>query len=38
MAQVLLAAASLLEVDELYAMGGAQAVAALAHGTETIGR
>ncbi|HEX2369856.1 MAG TPA: histidinol dehydrogenase [Acidimicrobiia bacterium] len=36
MAQALLAAASLLEIDELYAMGGAQAVAALAHGTETI--
>ncbi len=38
MAPVLLAAASMLEVDELYAMGGAQAVAALAYGTETIGR
>ena len=38
MSPVLLAAASLLEVDELYAMGGAQAVAALAHGTETIER
>ena len=35
---MLLAAASLLEVDELYAMGGAQAVAALAYGTETIRR
>ena len=32
----LLAAAGLLGVDELYAMGGAQAVAALAYGTETI--
>lgn len=32
----MLAAAALLEVDELYAMGGAQAVAALAYGTETI--
>ena len=38
MSPVLLAAASLLEVDELYAMGGAQAVAALAYGTETIQR
>ena len=38
MSPVLLAAASLLEVDELYAMGGAQAVAALAYGTETIDR
>jgi histidinol dehydrogenase len=38
MSPVLLAAASLLEVDELYAMGGAQAVAALAYGTETIER
>lgn len=33
---VLLAAAALLEVDELYVMGGAQAIAALAYGTETI--
>lgn len=33
---VLLAAAALLGVDELYLMGGAQAVAALAHGTESI--
>ena len=32
----LLAAAGLLGVDELYAMGGAQAVAALAYGTESI--
>lgn len=31
-----LAAAALLGVEELYAMGGAQAVAALAYGTETI--
>jgi histidinol dehydrogenase len=38
MSPVLLAAASLLEVDELYAMGGAQAVGALAYGTETIDR
>ncbi len=35
---VLLAAAGMLEVDEFYAMGGAQAVAALAYGTETIER
>jgi histidinol dehydrogenase len=33
---VLLATAALLEVDEVYAMGGAQAIAALAYGTETI--
>lgn len=32
----LLAAAHRLGLEELYAMGGAQAVAALAHGTETI--
>ena len=32
----LLAAAGLLGVDEIYAMGGAQAIAALAYGTETI--
>ena len=38
MSPVLLAVAGMLEVDELYAMGGAQAVAALAYGTETIGR
>lgn len=31
-----LAAAFLCEVDEFYAIGGAQAVAALAHGTKTI--
>ena len=31
-----LAAAALLGIDEVYAMGGAQAVAALASGTETI--
>ncbi len=35
---VVLAAAHLLDVDTVYAMGGAQAVAALAHGTETIER
>ncbi len=33
---VLLATAGLLEVDEVHAMGGAQAIAALAYGTETI--
>lgn len=33
---VTLGAAGLMEVDELYVMGGAQAIAALAHGTETI--
>ncbi|HEU5252798.1 MAG TPA: histidinol dehydrogenase [Solirubrobacterales bacterium] len=31
-----LAAAALCEVEEIYAMGGAQAIFALAHGTETI--
>jgi histidinol dehydrogenase len=35
---VILAAAALCEVDEVYAMGGAQAVFALAHGTETVNR
>jgi histidinol dehydrogenase len=33
---VLLAAARELGVDEIYAVGGAQAIAALAYGTETI--
>jgi histidinol dehydrogenase len=33
---VILAAAALCEVDEVYRMGGAQAIAALAYGTETI--
>jgi histidinol dehydrogenase len=33
---VVLAACSIAGVDEVYAIGGAQAVAALAHGTETI--
>lgn len=32
----ILAVADLLEVEEVYAVGGAQAVAALAYGTETI--
>jgi len=34
----LLAAAALCGVDEVYRMGGAQAIAALAYGTETIRR
>lgn len=33
---VLLGAAGLLGVEEFYAMGGAQAIAALAHGTESV--
>jgi histidinol dehydrogenase len=33
---LVLAAASLAGIDEIYRVGGAQAVAALAHGTETI--
>jgi histidinol dehydrogenase len=33
---LVLAAAALCELDEIYAMGGAQAIFALAHGTETI--
>jgi histidinol dehydrogenase len=35
---VILAAAALCEADEVYAMGGAQAIAALAHGTERVPR
>ena len=35
---VVLAAAALCGVDEIYAMGGAQAIFALAYGTETIER
>ena len=35
-ARVTLAAAALAGVDEVYAIGGAQAVAAMAYGTETI--
>jgi histidinol dehydrogenase len=35
-APVILGAAGLMDIDELYVMGGAQAVAALAYGTETI--
>lgn len=34
--QEVLAAAALCEIEEVYAMGGAQAIFALAHGTETI--
>lgn len=34
----ILYACSLCEVDELYAVGGAQAIGALAYGTATIGR
>lgn len=36
--QTMLAAAALLDVDEVYITGGAQAVAALAYGTSTIRR
>lgn len=35
-ASSVLAAAALCGIDEIYAMGGAQAVFALAHGTETV--
>jgi histidinol dehydrogenase len=34
---LVLAAAALCGIDEIYAMGGAQAIFALAYGTETIG-
>jgi histidinol dehydrogenase len=34
--QVVLAAAAIAQVDEVYRVGGAQAIAALAYGTETI--
>jgi histidinol dehydrogenase len=33
---LVMAAAQILEIDEIYRIGGAQAVAALAYGTETI--
>ena len=33
---LVLAAAQILDIDEIYALGGAQAVAALAYGTESI--
>jgi histidinol dehydrogenase len=36
LAPLVLAAAALCGVDEIYAMGGAQAIFALAHGTETV--
>jgi histidinol dehydrogenase len=36
LAPLVLAAAQLAGIDEIYRVGGAQAVAALAHGTETI--
>ena len=36
-ADVTLAAAAIAEVDEVYAVGGAQAIAALAYGTESVG-
>ena len=34
----LLYAASICDIDDVYAVGGAQAIAALAYGTESIGR
>ncbi len=34
----ILAAASVVGVDKIYKIGGAQAIAALAYGTETVGR
>ncbi|HSL58181.1 MAG TPA: histidinol dehydrogenase [Acidimicrobiales bacterium] len=37
-ADVTLAAAAIAGVDELYAVGGAQAIGAMAYGTATIGR
>lgn len=36
-AEVTLAAAAIAEVDEVYAVGGAQAIAAMAYGTESMG-
>ncbi len=38
LSQVVLAAAKIAGVDEVYQIGGAQAIAALAYGTETIPR
>ena len=35
-AEIIRAAASLVGIDEVYAVGGAQAIAALAYGTETV--
>jgi len=37
-AQAVLAAAEIAGVEEVYAIGGAQAIAAMAYGTETVGR
>ena len=37
-AEATLAVARELGIDEVYAVGGAQAVAALAYGTETVDR
>jgi len=36
--QAVLAACGMLQIDEVYAVGGAHAIAALALGTETLGR
>jgi histidinol dehydrogenase len=36
LSEIVLAAAALCEIEEIYAMGGAQAVFALTHGTETV--
>jgi histidinol dehydrogenase len=36
LSDLVLAAASIAGADEVYAMGGAQAIAALAHGTESV--
>jgi histidinol dehydrogenase len=36
--ELILAAAALCDITEVYAMGGAQAIFALAYGTETVGR
>ena len=35
---LVLAACAIAGVDEIYRMGGAHAIAALAHGTETVRR
>jgi histidinol dehydrogenase len=36
--EIILAAAALCDIGEVYSMGGAQAIFALAYGTETVGR
>jgi len=36
--ELVLAAAALAEIDQLYAVGGAQAIAAMAYGTESIAK